>query len=70
MLSGVVCYAEACPGYLLPRLPTLLGGPWQCQVCRKTVGHTAVAATVRTVLDNIATSRQESNQVTAINIGD
>ena len=33
---------SSCPGFLLPRAPTLVGGPWTCDSCNRTLGASAV----------------------------
>merc|ERR1712080_366266 len=49
-----------CAGYLLPRAPTVLGGPWTCGSCSKTVGVHAIQAVMRDALDQIAARRDGS----------
>ena len=34
--------STSCPGFLLPRAPTLVGGPWTCNTCKRTLGASAV----------------------------
>ena len=36
---------SSCPGFLLPRAPTLVGGPWTCDSCNRTLGASAVQVT-------------------------
>jgi len=61
MMSAVKC--ELCEaGYLLPRLPTVIGSPWRCDGCGKVVGVSLVQSKLKGVLDVIAENRQEDNQ--------
>merc|ERR1711971_1008497 len=51
----------SCPGFLLPRAPTLVGGPWTCNTCKRTLGASAVQGVIRDVLESIKTGRQAGN---------
>jgi len=53
--------STSCPGFLLPRAPTLVGGPWTCNTCKRTLGASAVQGVIRDVLESIKTGRQAGN---------
>jgi len=61
MVSAVRCTVENCLGYFLPKCPTLVGGPWRCGTCSKTVGISSIQAVMKLVLDDIAKHRDEEN---------
>lgn len=62
LMSALHCPAQAaCPGLLLPRAPTVVGGPWACDSCGRTLGVTAVQEVVRTALDRITVVREQDN---------
>jgi len=53
---------SSCPGFLLPRAPTLVGGPWTCDSCNRTLGASAVQGVIRDVLVKIKAGREAGNQ--------
>ena len=61
MMSAVRCTVADCKGYLLPKCPTLVGGPWRCDTCSKTVGISGVQSVMKMVLDDIGKHRDEDN---------
>ena len=62
MMSAVRCTVEGCQGYLLPKCPTLIGSPWRCRTCPKTVGISGIQPIMKTVLEDIAKHRDEDNE--------
>merc|ERR1719222_1154052 len=53
--------STSCPGFLLPRAPTLVGGPWTCNTCKRNIGASAVQGVIREVLESIKAGRQAGN---------
>jgi len=67
MATNSTSSSSSCPGFLLPRAPTLVGGPWTCNACKRSLGASAVQGVIRDVLDRIKAGRQEGNR-TILNI--
>jgi hypothetical protein len=44
------------------RAPTVVGGPWTCDSCSRTLGVTTVQEVVRAALDRIKVGREQDNQ--------
>eukprot|EP00092_Neocalanus_flemingeri_P014061 GFUD01015169.1.p1 GENE.GFUD01015169.1~~GFUD01015169.1.p1 ORF type:complete len:507 (+),score=138.21 GFUD01015169.1:76-1521(+) len=62
MMSALRCNVTDCQGFLLPRCPTLIGSPWRCGSCAKTMGVSGIQPIMKMVLDNIATHRNDDNE--------
>merc|ERR1712106_167066 len=66
MMSAVRCTVTNCQGFLLPKCPTLIGSPWKCDDCGKTVGISGIQPIMKMVLDNIAKHRDDDNEALMI----
>ena len=78
-MSAVKCETGDCPGFLLPKLPTvngpynylkylillfdIPGSPWSCLGCGKTVGVSKIHSIVNSAVKIIGTKRDEDNEV-------
>merc|ERR1719382_411771 len=61
MATNSTSNSTSCPGFLLPRAPTLVGGPWTCNTCKRTLGASAVQGVIREVLESIKAGRDAGN---------
>jgi len=64
MMSAVkcdFCKDKGDEGFLLPKLPTVIGSPWSCSNCKKTVGVIKIQTKIKQALDEIAKYRDNDN---------
>ena len=52
MATNSTSSSSSCPGFLLPRAPTLVGGPWTCNACKRSLGASAVQVLLHLSMDH------------------
>jgi len=62
MMSAVRCNVRDCQGFLLPKRSTLIGSPWQCSACSKSVGISIINDIIKTCQGDIRKQRDESSK--------